>query len=342
MSFIKHAEPIRWLIAASLSMTTATAALAQQVDWHASTWGTSRAATSGVEAWVEEIARRTDGQFTIKIHYGEELSASRNNLDNISIGSFQVANYCAGFHPGKHPASTVVDLPFLPFKDPKAQRAAHEAVYSHPFVEQELAKWNAKWILSSVLPQMELIGTGDPADSLEKLDGMRVRALGSLGTAYERAGAVPMSLPAPETYMALQQSVIDAVAIAHYAMDSYRLYEPSDWVTDGFAPGTVNCPWVVNIDAWNALPEEYQTIALEAREAAYDAFDAAYGAARGKAMEKFTGDGLTIVEFSDEEMNKFRELAGVPVWNDWIADAEANGRPGQELFDLMMEAAANN
>lgn len=342
MSQSKRPFQASLVVAGALLLAASTVTQAQEVQWQASTWGTSRAATSGAEAWAEEIARRTDGDFVIKIHYGEELSKARNNLDNIQIGAFQVANYCAGFHPGKHPASTVVDLPFLPFSDPNAQRAAHEAVYAHPFVESELAKWNAKWMLSSILPQMELIGTGAPVEALNDIDGRRIRALGSLGTAYEAAGAVPMSLSAPETYQALQQGVLDAVAIAHYAMNAYHLYEPSDWVTNGLAPGTVNCPWVVNIDAWNALPDEYQTIAIEARDVAYAAFEEAYVSAGGAAMKAFESDGLTIVDFSEDELKKFRDLAGVPVWEAWIAEAEANGQPGQELFDIMMSAAKSD
>lgn len=49
----------RRLIAGILSLAAATMATAQEVQWHASNWGTSRAATSGAEALVEEIARRS-------------------------------------------------------------------------------------------------------------------------------------------------------------------------------------------------------------------------------------------------------------------------------------------
>ncbi|WP_323766987.1 TRAP transporter substrate-binding protein DctP [Marinovum sp.] len=326
------------LIAASLLLAGATSAAAQDVRWQASTWGTPRAATAGAEAWAEEIARRTDGAFQISIHYGGELSAPRNNLDNLQLGAFEVANYCGGFHPGKHPASMVVELPFLPFEDLANQRAAHEAVYSHPTVEAELARWNAKWMLSSVLPQMELIGRGEAVDSVAGIEGLRVRALGPLGSAYAKAGAVPMSLSAPETYQALSQGVLDSVAIAHYAMDSYRLYEPSDWVTENLAPGTVNCPWVVSISAWEALPQAYRDIALESRDMAYAAYADAYGEAGDGALEAFREDGLTVVSFSEAEREKFRDLAGVPLWQEWIAEAEAKGLPGQELFDRMMAA----
>lgn len=328
------------LLAGVIALAAATSAGAQDVRWQASTWGTPRAATAGAEAWAEEIARRTDGAFQITIHYGGELSAPRNNLDNLQLGAFEVANYCGGFHPGKHPASMVVELPFLPFADPADQRAAHEAVYSHPVVEKELARWNAKWMLSSVLPQMELIGRGDAVEAVAGVEGLRVRALGPLGSAYEKAGAVPMSLSAPETYQALSQGVLDSVAIAHYAMASYRLYEPSDWVTENLAPGTVNCPWVVSIDAWNALPQEYRDIALEARDVAYEAFAEAYGTAVADAMQTFRDNGLTIVKFPEEEREKFRELAGVPLWKEWIAEAESKGLPGQELFDRMMVAVS--
>jgi hypothetical protein len=43
--------------------------------------------------------------------------------------------------------------------------------------------------------------------------------------------------------------------------------------------------------------------------------------------------GVITIDFPASEMQRFRDLACTPVWADWIADMEAEGLPGQEVFD---------
>ena len=38
---------------------------------------------------------------------------NRENLDGISIGAFEMAQFCAGYHADKNPSITVLELPFL-------------------------------------------------------------------------------------------------------------------------------------------------------------------------------------------------------------------------------------
>jgi len=48
----------------------------------------------------------------VNISYGG-LSNNRENLDGISIGAFEMAQFCAGYHRDKNPSITVLELPFL-------------------------------------------------------------------------------------------------------------------------------------------------------------------------------------------------------------------------------------
>src|SRR3546814_6229569 len=90
-----------------------------------------------------------------------------------------MAQFCASYHPGKNPALMVLDLPFLPIAEPRVEIAVHEAVYNHPIAIKEMKAWNAKIIMSSILPQYEFLGVGDPPLKLEDWKGMTVRALSS-------------------------------------------------------------------------------------------------------------------------------------------------------------------
>ena len=86
---------------------------ADKVTWNMSLWGKPRAWTKGIEAMAEEVSSKSGGNFTIKIHYGG-LSKPKENLDGIKLGAFQMAVFCASYHPDKTPTLSASDLPFLP------------------------------------------------------------------------------------------------------------------------------------------------------------------------------------------------------------------------------------
>ena len=90
---------------AALSLTVASEALA--VEWNVSLWGKRRAFTEHVEKLAELVNEKTGGEFTLNISYGG-LSKNKENLDGISIGAFEMAQFCAGYHRDKNPSITVL------------------------------------------------------------------------------------------------------------------------------------------------------------------------------------------------------------------------------------------
>jgi TRAP-type mannitol/chloroaromatic compound transport system substrate-binding protein len=210
------------------------AAAAQKVQWQFSTWGNPRAVTRGPEMTAEMVAEKSGGNFTIKMNYGETLSPARENLDGISIGAFEMAQVCTSYHPGKNPVGTVLDLPFLPITDRQVLQKTHHAFQSHPLRKNELARWNAMPLMSTVLPQYEFMGVGNPPTKLEDWKGMRVRALGGIGEAMRKLGSVPTTVPAPEVYTSLERGVVQAASFPYaYTFASYRLHEIGTWFTEG-------------------------------------------------------------------------------------------------------------
>ena len=85
---------------------------AAAVEWNVSLWGKRRAFTEHVEKIAELVEQKTNGDFTFNISYGG-LSKNRENLDGISIGAFEMAQFCAGYHADKNPSITVLELPFI-------------------------------------------------------------------------------------------------------------------------------------------------------------------------------------------------------------------------------------
>ena len=334
------------LVAAGASITGSMApAAAQMVDgpevsWKMSLWGKRRAFTEGAEHVSAQVAERTGGKFTIKLFYGEQLSKSKENLDGISLGAFEAAIFCASYHPGKNAPLNVLDLPFLPLANFGVMRKVHDAVYGHPAAQDALGKWNAYIYMSNILPQYEYMGTGDPPQSVADFKGKRLRALGGMGRAAELIGATPSTMPASETYTALQRGTVDAIGFPYsYTFAAYKLDEIADWVTTNMSLGTVNCPTVFNVDAWNGLPDQYKELLLGLKDGAYAAMDAAYQEKDVVNEKKWSeGDKVQMVQIPEDEMAGFREMAGQPVWDAWVEENK-DDLPSQELLDLVLSTA---
>ncbi|MFL4471784.1 TRAP transporter substrate-binding protein DctP [Tateyamaria armeniaca] len=324
-------------VVGAISCTFALEAAA--TEWNVSVWGKRRAFTEHVEKLAELVAEKTGGEFTMNVSYGG-LSKNRENLDGISIGAFEMAQFCAGYHADKNRVVTVLELPFLGVENLDQEVAVARAVYAHPAATEEMAQWNAKLLMTSPMPQYNLVGTGEPRDELAEFEGMRVRATGGLGKAFEAVGGVPTSVTATEAYQAMEGGVVDTVAFAQHAHLSFGTINQADWWTANLNPGTVNCPVVVNIDAYESLSDEHRAALDSSIPEAIDHYLANYAELLQRWDSVLEEKGVQKVEVAPEVIAEFQSVAGKPIHDAWIADMEAQGLPGQELYDLVVKTLA--
>ena len=317
-------------LAAALGMLSTGSALAPaahaaevdgpKVKWDVSLWGKKRAFTAGVEKLSALVKEKTGGNFNIVLHYGGALSKSRENLDGISINAFQAAMFCNFYHPKKNPALMSLTMPFLPMSSWDNNRKIRDAVYAHPAVKKELAKWNAMTYTSSYLPQYEFLGRGKPPATLADWKGLTVRAGGGVGQAMKVIGATPTSSTATEVYTGVQQGTMDAASFPFtYSHVAYKIHEVTEWFTSNLSPGTSDCPVVFSINAYNKLPAQYQKLLADVKEDVIKAQIRAYIDIDKKNLPMLKAK-LKEVKFSDAELAKFRAAAGKPVIDKWISE----------------------
>lgn len=318
---------------AALSLSIAAEAVA--TEWNVSLWGKRRAFTEHVEKLAELVSVKTDGKFKLKISYGG-LSKNKENLDGISIGAFEMAQFCAGYHADKNPSITVLELPFLGVSSLEEEVKVSMAVYNHPAVKKDLARWNATLLMPSPLPQYNIAGIGKGPKTLEEFKGLAVRATGGIGKAMKAVGAVPTSMSASEVRQALDSGVIKAVAFAPHAHMAFGTVESAKWWTTNLNPGTVNCPVVVNTEALNALSDDERKALLGSVDEALAHYVEHYNKkTMAKWGPKLKEKGIETITFDDKALDAFREAVAGPAAKTWIKDNSARGLPAQELYDLV-------
>ena len=324
-----------FIAATAVAVISLFATEAMATEWNVSLWGKRRAFTEHVEKLAELVAEKTGGEFKLNISYGG-LSKNKENLDGISIGAFEMAQFCAGYHADKNPSITVLELPFLGVTTLEEEIEASKAVYQHPATVKDLARWNATLLMPSPLPQYNVIGVGDAPKTLEDFEGLSVRATGGIGKAMKAVGAVPTSMSATEVRQAMDSGVVKAVSFAPHAHLSFGTVENATWWTTNLNPGTVNCPVVVNTDALNALNDgEREALLGSVDEALAHYVDFYNNNTMAKWGPTLKEKGIQQVTFDDASLQAFRDKVAGPAADAWVKENKARGLPAEELLELV-------
>jgi TRAP-type C4-dicarboxylate transport system substrate-binding protein len=326
MSFKKVA------ITASLAGCVFATELHAATEWNVSLWGKRRAFTENVEKLAELVEARTNGEFKLKISYGG-LSKSRENLDGIAIGAFEMAQFCSFYHNKKNPTITVTELPFSRQLSLKRITEILSSVHKHPIVVKDLARWNATLLMPSPMPQYNIISKTPALKSLQDFKGLRVRGPGGIMGVLGKLGAVKTGVPFSEVRQSMDSGVIDAASFAPHAHLATKTYMVGKWATTNLNLGTADCPVVVNTDALKLLKPAHREALLGSVQEALDYYVSNY---EQNTVAKYEAaikeQGLTQVTFTPEQTAELNKLAE-SVRKEWI---KSNSKTfnAQELFDF--------
>lgn len=310
-----------------------------KVKWDLSTYGNPRSSVQSQTAFARMVTEASGGNFQIEVHYGGGLAPEREIVDGLKIGAFQMGYVAAPFHPGKTPAWLVLELPGLPYESMEHLMKVTLAVYEHPAMVEEMARWNAYHMVPSILPFYEVIGRGEPATKLSDLRGKRIRALGGTGAALRKLGVVPTSMVTPEIYGSLDRGLLDGAAVAHAFLGAYKLQEVTNWYTTNMRIGTAAAGSPVNREAFDALPPQYKKLLKDMVVPASTEQIEVTRAEDAKTLEAARKKGMKEVVFNNSELDEFRRVAGQPVWDEWVAEWTPKGVPARALLDFLLEQA---
>ncbi|AOY89096.1 C4-dicarboxylate ABC transporter substrate-binding protein [Marinobacter salinus] len=301
-------------------------------EWNVSLWGKRRAFTENVEKLAELVESKTNGEFKLNISYGG-LSKSRENLDGISFGAFEMAQFCSFYHADKNPTITVTELPFSQDVSLARVTEIYQEVFKHPLVAKDLARWNATLLMPTPMPQYNIVSKGDAISSLEDFDGLRVRGPGGIMGVLGKLGAVKTGVPFSEVRQSMDSGVIDAASFAPHAHLATNTYKVGQWYTTNLNLGSANCPVVVNTDALDSLEPAHRDALLGSVDEALDFYVENYEQKTTARYEAAVQEeGLTKITFTPAQTAELNKLAE-SVRQSWI-ESHADEFDSQSLFDF--------
>lgn len=331
---------LAFLLAIGLVATACQAPPAPEViEWDFSLWG-----PPGARVWpshpffVDEIEKRTEGRLKITAHFGAALAPSREQLDGIKAGLFDMAMYAAAYHPGKNPLAYLLTLPAITPVSYEETIRLQIAFMEQPAAQAEmLERWNASYIgLAIVYAAYTFLGD-EPIRSMADFEGKSFRVGGIAGKLIEKFGGVGLMVPAPEVYEAISKGTLDQAFFSPPSHSGYKIHEVSKYYTYNVGLGSTHLvPIVVNRDSWDALPEDIKAIVLETAEyVMLEVLPAELGKKIDEIHAEWKASGIEFIDFPAEERAKL--VAGAePLWYEYAAELDADGLPGTEMLEFLL------
>lgn len=289
-----------------------------------------------IEPWIEEVSAATDGTVTIEIHPAGALTAPGDAYENAAAGAVDISFALQGYTPGRFPLTDVVELPFSFESAGQATDALWDLYEEFPEFQDEYGDVKVLALWTHDVGNLYTVGheVTEP-----DLSGLTLRAPSPTLTAViEAMGGAGVGMPAPELYDSLERGVIDGLMIGDTGVNSFTLYEVVDHVTVGnFFVGAEFI--VMNQGAWDSLsPAQQDAIeGLIGREWSHVGAGS-YDTGNQEDVD-FEEWGFTVTDVRDN-IEPWRE-AVQPVIDDWIAAREADGVPGQAIYDRLGEIVGN-
>jgi TRAP-type C4-dicarboxylate transport system substrate-binding protein len=282
--------------------------------------------------WIQKVEKATDGRVKFTFYPGAVLGPPMEAYEMIKQGAVHMGCVIPGFFPGRFTLTNVVQLPFLGIPSAEiGSRIFWEVYQKFPAFKKD---YPGVKVIALYTDAPTPIGTNKPVRKMEDLKGLKIRALSGAPTEMlKELGASPLLMPPTDIYTSMERGVIDGWMISWEGCAGMNYQEVTDYFTcaRSYQPALV---FLMNLNAWNKLPSDIQTI--------FDQYSGAAAAEHfGKGFDYWNSEGKKkvaqtkgkeIIELSEQEAARWKKTVR-PVWDRWLADTKEKGLPGQAVLD---------
>jgi len=287
---------------------------------------------------VRRVAEETDHEIEFVEGYGGAIAGVAETLEAVQNGILDIGAYCMCFEPAKlflH--NFPYYAPFGPQDSDQAMEAVRSVYNDVPWLtEQFTAEYDQELIGLHGWDNYH-VGTTDPWETVEDLQGVKIGGAGPNLPWLEFAGAIPVQSTLPEGYLSLQTGVYSGWLMFPSAYLGFKFHEPSpNYTLVGFGAMPVNA-LTMNSNSMARLPEEVQQIIREVGQAYEDQSGGSLNAAQQRGLDGLAAAGTNVQTLSDEVRADWaNSLTSFP--QQQATEADGRGMPGSEVMNAYLAA----
>ena len=265
------------LSAAVLAVATTfacTSALAQETYTLrlAETWGPNFPIFGDTTKRMAELAEEmSGGRLRIRIDSSNKHKAPFGVFDMVKAGQYDLGHSASYYWKGKVPETLFFTS--MPFGMTAIEQYAWFYHGDGMELMQEVYKPHNLLSFPGGNTGVQMGGWfRKEINSLEDLQGLKMRIPGFAGEVFAEVGVSPTNIPPGELYTALERNTIDAVEWVGPSLDLRLGFQQiADYYYTGWHEPATELQFLVNQDTWDELPEDLRAILRTAmRVSAYD------------------------------------------------------------------------
>ena len=311
------------LAATVILAASSTAGLAETYNWKLqSFWGGGSAPQKVIKKFAENVKSASGGQLNITVLPNKAIVAHNQTLQAVGSKILEMHKSTPCYYAGLNAA-----FGLLCEVNAGYSNAYQFITWYYKGGGLELArKVYAKHGLYFVGPVpwgVESIPSKKAIRSVADFKGVKIRMPeGPSSDLFRSIGAAPVSVHGSEVYTSLEKGVISATDWSTISInEAAGLHKVAPYA---IYPGIHSIPMgdvSVNLELWNSLPENLKKIIeMGVRSLALDMLQT-FEAADAKILANAKDKGITLVNWSPEERQKFR-AAAQKIWQSTAAKSD--------------------
>lgn len=274
--------------------------------------------------WVaERLADVSDGKIMLEVVEPGAMIPALAVFESAATGQIEAGYSWMGYERGQVPASALFGA--TPFGlEPHGYAAWMYQGEGNELLKETFEPFGVYPILCGTIPPEAAGWFTFPIESVDQLEGLKMRAAGVGGEILKEVGASVTVLPGGELYQALETGVLDATEFSLPTVDKQlgfdqvaKFYHLPGW----HQPSTSQFLYV-NMDVWNDLTPQTQSL-IETTCMAGTLYAMARGEAlQGPVLSEFQEMGVTAVQLPEEVLQALRDATEVVMERESAADAQ--------------------
>lgn len=284
-------------------------AQAAEVEWSMQTYASTGMSEYNtlVKNFADKVEKASDGRMKIRVFPAGQVVSSAEVPEAVRAGALDLGSTFLVYYAGKEPA----------FQGINEWPAGHD--------DQQALDWfysgGGKELLRPVAERHnfyylgvstllgENIWSNKKIEGIEDLKGVKMRTTGLTAESLAKLGASPVSISSEDIYTAMQRGTIDAFEFISTPVHfGFGWNEVTQYVIyPKFTMGG-SSDWLVNLDSWNALPDDLKAIVDNALRTASQEFFVRSRLEEREIEQKLMDAGIEFVTWPEGDLEKFHKV----------------------------------
>lgn len=309
---------------------------AAEVEWRLQTYATTGMSEYNtlVTNFADKVEQASGGRMKITVFPAGQVVSSAEVPEAVRAGALDIGNTFLVYYAGKEPAFQAINE----WPAGLERQQALDWFYSgggKELLRPVAEKHNLHYLGVSTLLG-ESFWSNRKLDSIEDLKGLKIRSVGLTAESLVKMGASPVNLSSEDMYTAMQRGTIDAFEFistpVHYGNG---WHEVTKYIT--FPQFTLggSSDWVVNLQSWNALPDDLKAIVDNALRAASQEFFVKSRLEERGIEQKLRDAGIEFLTWTEEEIKAYHGARYEVVREKYSSTSETFREIQQSRMDFL-------